>query len=176
MRQTRLPDYHFLFIAPDLGAEWLFDASREYWNRFRPTIISAFDLVSYVPEDASAAVTVVARRDTIDTIGVSLAQIAPRAFYDPIVHDTFEAMQSALDQRAILNQPFGVPLEPTAPPGGEIQLAPGSVLDAPPTRPPGGFITQTPTPPFAPPTPAPPDSVAPPAPTVQPTPGSLIGG
>lgn len=179
MRQTRLPDYHFLLIAPNLGAEWLFDAARSYWDRFRPTVIATFELVAYVPADATVAVTVVARRDTIDDLRADLANTAPRALFDPVAVDLFDDMQTLLDNRAAANQPFGVPLEPTTPPGEAVTRAPGSVLvTPPPTRAPGGFITQTPTP-TQPPAPVPTqaaDSTDSSAPPVQITPGAVTGG
>ena len=44
-----LPNYHFLLIAPNLGAEWFFDAARAYWERFRPIVVSDLELVRLIP-------------------------------------------------------------------------------------------------------------------------------
>lgn len=162
MAQDTLPDYHFLLVAPNLGPEWLFDAARAYWGRFQPTVISDLALISFVPPALTLAVTVLARHDRAPQYGVELAQQAPHALFDPVVYDFIEDAQAALDLRAQLNQPFGVPLIPTA-----IPLAP----TAGPVVPQGsGFITQTPTP-----TPAPPDDSAAPQP-LSPTPGPVTGG
>src|SRR5215211_370050 len=146
MRQDTLPQYHFLFIAPTLVAEWLFDAARQYWEHFRPTIISDARFLQYVPEDATVAVTVVARRDSVDEIGVEIAQALPDALFDPVSDDLFDDMRATLNQRASLNQPFGVPLR-SQPAPSQINPTPGSLLGGapPPTRAPAGFVTQTPT-------------------------------
>ncbi len=173
------PNYHFLLIAPGLGAEWLFDAAREYWTRFRPIVVSDLELVRLIPKGYTIIVTLVARRDTAKQWGVWLAQNVPDALMDSIVYDLFDQTRNALNQRAQVNEPFGVPLKPTPTPEIPISPTPGSLLAqpaAPPTRAPGGFITQTPTPnveaPPAQPT-LPPET---PGQPVYPTPGPITGG
>jgi hypothetical protein len=142
--QDTLPDYHFLLIASNLDVEWFFDAARAYWERFRPTVVSDLTLVSLVPEDYSVAVTVIARRDRVAQLGVDLSRLKPDALFDPVVHDFIDETQQELDERASLNQPFGVPLIPTetptpGPTSAPIYPTPGPVLGS-------GFITQTPSP------------------------------
>lgn len=165
MTPDRLPNYHFLLIAPNLGAEWLFDAARLYWERFRPTIVSDFELVRLVPPDYTVTVTVITRRDMLPSLGVTLAQVAPQALFDPLAYDFFDDAKLALDGRAHLNQPFGVPLLPTDVPTPSPTFLPNDTLapgesrapieataGALPTEGPSptptspGFITQTPTP------------------------------
>jgi hypothetical protein len=152
-----------------------------------------------IPEQFTIAVTVLARRDLAGQIGAGLAEFRPLALFDPLVYDFFEDVRAALDQRAALSQPFGVPLSPTrtptsAPTSVPVNPTPGPIA----TRGPGGFITQTPTTdPFAFPTPtlvptdtpgpplpilpSPTPSVNTPAPTlppqtpIQPTPGPIVG-
>ena len=175
MPQTTLPDYHFLYFAPTLGAEWFFDASRRYWEAFQPTVLSDLNFLRFVPERASVAVTAVTRRDTVDEIGVAVAQVRPNAYYDAVVQDMFDAMKAALSERAALNQPFGVPLAPTLDP--RINPTPGGLLigSPAPTRAPAGFVTQTPTP--APTQPVPTqDGASAPAAPIEPTPGPILGG
>ena len=137
------PDYHFLLIAPNLGAEWLFDAARTYWDTFRPTVIEDFTFLIFVPPGRSISVTVIARRDTAPQLGVELSQIRPDAYFDPVVYDQFDDARAELNRRAQTQQPFGVPitapaatLDPNAPP------IPTARLSA--TRPPAGFVTATP--------------------------------
>ncbi len=174
MAQDTLPTYHFLLVAPNLGPEWLFDAARAYWDRFRPTVISDLRLVAFIPPPVSVSVTVLARHDRAPAYGVELAQLAPHALFDPVVYDFIEDAQAALDVRAQLNQPFGVPLRPTAtwtPAPTAIPFAP----TAGPVVPQGsGFVTMTPSPEPTP-TPPAPDADAPPTP-LSPTPGPVIGG
>lgn len=174
-----IPVYHFLLVASNLGAEWLFDAARAYWERFRPIVISDMNLARLLPPEDSAAVTLIARRDTVAQWGVTVAQAMPAALFDPVVYDSFDDMKQALNTRAALNQPFGVPLAatPTSPP--PVTVTPGSILGGPPpaqpTRPPAGFVTETPLPDQPA---SPPDTPTPDAPSgpVYPTPGPITGG
>ena len=174
-----LPNYHFLLMAPNLGAEWLFDAAREYWTRFRPIVVTDLELVRLIPKGYTISVTMVARRDTARQWGVWLAQNVPDALLDGVVYDLFEDTRTALNQRAQTNQPFGVPLKATATPVIPISPTPGSLLAqpaGPPTRAPGGFITQTPTPNITEPTAAPTLPPETPGQPVYPTPGPITGG
>ncbi|MCC6614606.1 MAG: hypothetical protein IT320_14085 [Anaerolineae bacterium] len=176
-----LPDYHFLLIAPGLGAEWLFDTARAYFDRFRPTIIPDLGFIQLVPPDRRIAITTIARRDLAPTLGVQISQLRPEALYDPVVHDSASDVRNTLDQRAAMNQPFGIPLAQPTP--DQSSLLPSIPTPLLPTQPGDGWVTvtpgQTPTPPSTPepaqPTnaPAQPQETIPP---VVPTPGSLIGG
>jgi hypothetical protein len=177
----QFPDYHFLLIAPNLGAEWLFDAARAYWERYKPIVVSDLELPRLVPPENSVIITVVARRDTASQWGVTVAQNVPAALFDPVVTDSFDEMKQALNDRAAQNQPFGVPRLPTPTSPPPIIPTPGSLLAQPPaqpTRPPGGVITETPTPNGAVETIPPPASATPETPEgpIYPTPGPIIGG
>jgi hypothetical protein len=143
MTQSSLPNYHFLLIASNLGAEWLFDAARTYWERFMPTVISDVELLRLLPKTRTVVVTILARRDRIAYISAQLAQYVPQATLDPVAYDYFDDAKLTLDGRASLDQPFGVPLPvtPTLLPPPTLTPTPGV-----PTRAPGGFVTQTPTP------------------------------
>jgi hypothetical protein len=103
------PDYHFLYIDPALGADWLFVAARRYWERFRPMVVTSFDLVSYVPPQRSIAITTLARRDLAKKVASDVKKNFPHAFHDPLVYDYIEEMKLTLDGRADLQQRFGVP-------------------------------------------------------------------
>jgi hypothetical protein len=183
---TATPDYHFLYIDPNLGAEWLFDAARTYWDTFRPTVLTDFEFVRLIPKDKTVVVTVVTRRDHLDQIGVELAQVRSDAVFDPVAQDDFDQMRNVLNQRALNNLEYGGTIAPTQPVGQQVNATPGSILGGPaPTRAPGGFITQTPTPtnvpaqaaPTAPaPVPTQPDTTDPVNQPIEPTPGSLLGG
>ncbi len=140
MQANLLPEYHFLMFAPNLGAEYFFDAARNYWNTFQPIVIDDFGFLNYLPPLVTVSVTVVAMRDTAAQIGVQLGQAAPYAYYDPVVYDTFEETRAELNRRAQLNQPFGVPLGI-----GSATSTPFIPTPWLPTRSPG-FITATPSP------------------------------
>jgi hypothetical protein len=167
MLPNALPNYHFMLIASNLGAEWLFDAARAYWERFRPTVVSDLRLVALVPDQFTVSVTVVARRDLVTQIGVELARVRADALFDPVVYDFFDDARLALDGRAELGQPFGVPLATpvAAPLATPITVTPGALS----TEGPSGFITQTPT---TQPTPLPTGT---PQDPISPTPGPVSG-
>ena len=174
-----LPNYHFLLIAPNLGAEWFFDAAREYWVRFRPIVVTDLELIRLIPKGYSIIVSMVARRDTAKQWGVWLGQNVPDALLDSVVYDAFEETRSTLNQRAQTNQPFGVPLKATPTPLVPISPTPGSLVGdvvIPPTRAAGGFITQTPTPNAVEPTAAPTLPPETPGQPVYPTPGPITSG
>jgi hypothetical protein len=144
--QVAYPRYHFLLIAPNLGAEWLFDALRLYWTRFRPTVISDTRLVYMIPASESVALTALAYRDLMPQLGVEIARLAPHAFFDPVPADNFDAIRAEFNRRAQLNYPFGASV---LAPGQTIPtLPPQPDIPTPrvPTRAPAGFITQTPEP------------------------------
>lgn len=164
MRPDQRPTYHFLVFAPNLGAEWLFDAARQYWETFRPTVLPDFAFLRFIPPEQTLTVTVVALRDTIPMLGVELARTAPTAYLDAVVYDTFEQTRDELNRRAQMQQPFGVPL---AQPTLDLPFIPTPWL---PTRAPAGFVTATPPPtPTRPPSPTPP-VIYPATPHLQPFP------
>ena len=188
-----LPDYHFLFLAPNLSMEWFVEAARRYWERFKPTVVSDAQLIEIVPEDQSVAVSLLAMRDTFQRLAVEIAQARADHLLDALVYETAEEAMIALNSRADTNQPFGVPLLPTPiPPTREpLQPTPGSVLGggqlplATPNT--SGFITQVPTSPsgFITQTPSPTSPAQNTIPDdtdnggdnpITPTPGSILGG
>lgn len=175
---NRYPDFHFLLLAPNLGAEWLFDAARVYWDRYRPTIIPDFEFIRLIPPDYTVIVTVITRRDTVSTLGVQLAQANQNAYYDAVSYDTFDDMRKALGDRATIGAPFGVALTqptPTLDPNAPIIPTPRLF----PTNPPGGFVTlqppatAEPSPTAIPPTFTPDADGSEPLP-ISPTPGAII--
>jgi hypothetical protein len=181
-RPDRYPEFHFLLLAPNLGAEWLFDAARVYWDRYRPTIIPDFEFLRLIPADYTVIVTVITRRDTVSTLGVRLAQANPNAYYDAVTYDEFDDMKKVLSDRATIGAPFGVAMTqptPTLDPNAPIIPTPRLF----PTNPPGGFVTQVPPATAAPsPTPIPPTFTpdahgegSDPVP-ISPTPGAVIPG
>lgn len=103
------PDYHFLYIDQTLGADWLFLAARRYWDRFRPVVITNLELVGYVPDKRTIAITTLARRDMAKKIADDVKRNFPRAQHDPLVYDFVDEMRLTLDGRAELQQRFGVP-------------------------------------------------------------------
>ncbi|MEJ2151195.1 MAG: hypothetical protein P8Z40_17235 [Chloroflexota bacterium] len=120
------PDYHWLLLAPGLQADWFFLAAQRYWQTFRPTVLTTWDLIGMLPGQTfrptvlttwdligmlpgnkSVAVTVLARPDTLDYMNANVRDAFPDIFYDPIVYDTLAEMQTELDRRATNQRRFG---------------------------------------------------------------------
>jgi len=165
MQATIRPNYHYLYIAPNLGGEWLFSAARNYVLTFAPIILADLDFVALTPANTTVTVTAIARRDTAAQIGVELAQVHPYALYDAVMRDTFEETKTELDRRAAENQPFGTPMGlPTA-------SAPSGIIPTPWPTPSGPTPTPSPTTPVTPLAPSG-EVIGP----LQPTPGPITGG
>jgi hypothetical protein len=101
------PDQHWLILAPGLQADWFFQAARRYWQTFRPTVLTDWDLISILPPSVSLGVTVLARTDTIDYVTEQIQDVWPNVLFDPVVADTLTDMQAELDRRATYQQRFG---------------------------------------------------------------------
>jgi hypothetical protein len=175
-----LPDYHFLLLAPNLEADWLFVAARAYWERFSVTIISDGALLALIPPERTVAVCILTRPDAFRAAAVSVLENREDVYIDALVYDTPEQAQITLDARARDNQPFGVALIPTAVPPTQAPIiatvGPTPTNQTPvPTPNTSGFVTQVPTNPpgFITQTPSPqPNNEQP----LSPTPGSILGG
>jgi|SRR5579859_2845739 len=105
-----------MYIDASLGPDWLFQAARRYWERFRPIVASDLNVIAYAPGGRAVAITTLARRDMAANVAKMVKQRFPAAYHDPLVYDYVEEMQLTLDARADLNQRFGVPDAPTATP------------------------------------------------------------
>jgi hypothetical protein len=108
-----VPFYHFLYVPPALGADWLLVAARRYWELFRPIVIDKLDLIDYTPPDTDIALTIVARRDMAAQVVDEVAKRFPHIRLDPLVYDVPADLQLTLDGRATYQQRFGIPESPT---------------------------------------------------------------
>jgi hypothetical protein len=102
------PDYHWMVLAPGLQADWFFKAARNYWQTFRPTVLTDWRMIRTVPFTKALAVTVLARTDTIGYLNKRIRDTWPNLYYDAIVYDSLDEMQAELDRRAEALKRFGV--------------------------------------------------------------------
>lgn len=105
--------FHFLYVPPALGADWLLVAARRYWELFRPIVIDKLDLIDYTPPDTDVALTIVTRRDMAAQVVDEVAKRFPNIRLDPLVYDVPADLQLTLDGRAAYHQRFGIPESPT---------------------------------------------------------------
>ncbi len=101
------PDLHWVILAPGLQADWFFQAARRYWQTFRPTVLPDWDLITFVPNTRSLAVTVLARSDTAEYVAQQIGERWPNVRLDAVVFDTLPEMQAELDRRANYQKRFG---------------------------------------------------------------------
>jgi hypothetical protein len=109
---TQRADFHFLYLAPGLGVDYFFDASRLFWETFKTIVIHDLALVDYVPRRYSVAITTLGRSDTGPLIKQQIEEsFGERVYHDPLVYDFLEDMKATLEARAQRNEPYGIPLE-----------------------------------------------------------------
>lgn len=100
-------DYHFMILAPGLQSAWFFQAAKQFWQRFQPIVTDNWELLSYIPEGAPVAVTLLARPDTSAFAQQQVEAQRADAFLDMIVVDDLPMMEAILNERAEIGQPFG---------------------------------------------------------------------
>jgi hypothetical protein len=100
-------DYHFMVLAPGLQSAWFFQAARQYWQRYQPTVTDDLALLGYLPAEARIAVTVLARSDTADYIQGELQNARSDLRVDMIVSDDLPSMEATLNSRAQNDLPLG---------------------------------------------------------------------
>lgn len=113
---NRKPDFHFLFLAPNLSNDYFFNAARLYWETFRTIVLYEVSVIEYVPRRYSVGITSLARSDTSALIRELITTtFGDRVYHDLLVYDFVEDLKLTLDARAQRNEPFGVPLDLTSP-------------------------------------------------------------
>ena len=100
-------DYHFMILAPGLQSAWFFQAAKQFWQRYQPIVTDNWELLSYIPEEAPVAVTLLARPDTAAFAQRQVEAQRPGVFLDMIVVDDLTMMEAILNERAETGQPFG---------------------------------------------------------------------
>lgn len=101
------PDYHFLLVTPGFDTNWFFGEAREYWDQFRPTIVSSLDFISYIPYQKSLAVTVLATPDLADYMTQQIKGRWPTVWFDLIVAHQPNEVANILRKRAAVKRRFG---------------------------------------------------------------------
>lgn len=100
-------DYHFLILAPDLKGTWFTQAARQYWLKFQPIVIDDPELLSYVPPDASVAVTILARAADVERAQRRVRALRRDAWLDVVAAEDLPRVEAILNRRAASDQPFG---------------------------------------------------------------------
>jgi hypothetical protein len=100
-------DYHFMVLAPGLQSAWFFQAARRFWQVFQPIVTDKVDLLTFLPLEATVAVTLLARSDTAGYAKDTIVAVRPDARLDMVMIDDLPLMESILNARADSGLPFG---------------------------------------------------------------------
>jgi hypothetical protein len=101
------PDYHFLIIAPGFNTNWFFQEARDYWDRFRPTVVSSDDFIAYLPYARSLGVTVLCTPEAAGYMTQQIKERWPTVWFDLIVGQSAEDIARVLRERAYTGRRFG---------------------------------------------------------------------
>jgi hypothetical protein len=100
-------DYHFLILAPGLQSAWFFQAARQFWQRYQPIVADNWELIQYLPAEATIAITLLARPDTAAYTREQIEALREGLFIDMVVVNDLPLMESILNARAEAGLPFG---------------------------------------------------------------------
>ncbi len=101
------PDFHFLILAPGFNTAWFFQHARDYWDRFRPILVTATDTIAYLPYSKSLGVTVLATPDVAGAMAEQVRDRWPTVWFDLIVASQPEDVAAVLQTRAANGRRFG---------------------------------------------------------------------
>ncbi|HLY25212.1 MAG TPA: hypothetical protein VKQ72_02660, partial [Aggregatilineales bacterium] len=101
------PDYHFLILAPGFDTNWFFGNARDYYDKFRPTVLSATDFIAYIPTSKSLATTVLATPDLVDYMSHHIKDRWPNVYFDLIVAEDATKVAGTLADRVTSGRRFG---------------------------------------------------------------------
>ena len=100
-------DFHMILLGPGLDTQWFFDTAQAYWNLFRPIVTTHSELIQFIPDSRSLAVTVITTPDTVDLMQAQIKERYVNVWFDLIVADTIDNVANTFNQRARVNRRFG---------------------------------------------------------------------
>lgn len=101
------PDFHFILIPPDFSADWLFDKTQAYWERFRPSIFTSTDFIYNLPYKKSLGITLVAPPAQAEELAKRIRETWPPVWVDLIPVTTPDDLARILTERAQSGRRFG---------------------------------------------------------------------
>lgn len=101
------PTYHMVILAPGLDISWFFDTAQAYWNVYRPIVTTQVELIDFIPNTQSLAVTVIAAQDSVDTLRSAISGRYPNVFFDVILADSLGSVAQEFNERVRTGLRFG---------------------------------------------------------------------
>jgi hypothetical protein len=101
------PDYHFVVIAPGFNTNWFFAEARDYWQMFRPTIVTNTGYIAHIPPEKSLACTVIATPELVDYMTRQIKDRWPNVYFDLVTAPDAATIADVLRQRTSSGRRFG---------------------------------------------------------------------
>jgi hypothetical protein len=101
------PEFHFMMLAPGIDQEWFFEIARVYWDRFKPTLMTVYEFINFLPKSSSLAVTVITTPEMVDLMNRQIAVRWPNVYMDMIVASTPREVEDLLNSRVAVGRRFG---------------------------------------------------------------------
>lgn len=100
-------DFHMVILAPGLDSAWFFETARAYWSLFRPMVTTMPELIDYIPNSRSLAVTVIATPDVVETMQRAIRDRFRFVYFDLVVAEDMTRVREVFDGRVQLGLRFG---------------------------------------------------------------------
>jgi hypothetical protein len=100
-------DHHIVVLAIGLTSDWFFETAQAYYAMFRPVVTTQPEIIDYIPNTQSLAVTLITQPEQAALLQNSIRSRYPNVYIDVILADDIDRVKSQLEQRAQRNLRFG---------------------------------------------------------------------
>ncbi|HLA42031.1 MAG TPA: hypothetical protein VJZ27_01265, partial [Aggregatilineales bacterium] len=78
-----------------------------YWERFRPTLMTIYEFINFLPKTTSLAATVITTPDLVDLMNSQIAHRWTNVYMDMIVAAQQREVEELLNSRVAVGRRFG---------------------------------------------------------------------
>jgi hypothetical protein len=101
------PDLHWLILYPEFNTETFLNAAKDYWEKYRPTILFNLDLIAQIPSSKSLAVTLISPPNRVDAFKQAVKDRGVYIYVDSIGVDTADQLTGIFIDRLKNDARFG---------------------------------------------------------------------
>ncbi|HVO42877.1 MAG TPA: hypothetical protein VMT34_09645 [Aggregatilineales bacterium] len=102
------PDYHYIYLDPNVNPEWYLAGSQEFWSKYHPTLISHLDVISFIPHEKSLSLMVITTPDTVDAQMLAIKHRWRHVVVDPVIVEKADDVAQILKGRIAADNPYGI--------------------------------------------------------------------